>query len=81
VTEGTLRRHEWEIAVALRDITDLRAEHDLNAAASAGPLTAAVLGPHQRAVELAQDGIVHRVAALERYAAEVGWAESAYRDW
>ena len=36
VPEVTLLRHEWEIAVALRDITDLRAEHGLNAAASVG---------------------------------------------
>ena len=81
VTERTLRQHEWEIAVALRDITDLRAEHELNAAASAGPMTAAVLEPHQRAVQLAQNAIVSRVTALERYAAEIGAAASAYRDW
>jgi hypothetical protein len=81
VTEGTLRQHEWEIAVALRDITDLRAEQELNAAASAGPMTAAVLEPHQRAVQLAQEAIVSRVTALERYAAEIGAAEIAYRDW
>ncbi len=30
--ETTLLRHEWEIAAALRDITDLREEHGLNAA-------------------------------------------------
>jgi hypothetical protein len=36
LTEATLRWHEWELAVALRDITDLRAEHEFNAAASAG---------------------------------------------
>lgn len=81
VAESTLRQHEWEIAVALRDITDLRAEHELNAAATAGPLTAAVLEPHQRAVQLAQEAIVSRVAALERYAAEVGAAGTAYQDW
>ena len=80
VAEGTLRQHEWEIAVALRDITDLRAEHELNTAASAGPMTAAVLEPHQRAVQLAQDAILHRTTALERYAAEVGAAAAAYRD-
>lgn len=28
LTEPTLRRHEWQIAIALRDITDLRAEHE-----------------------------------------------------
>jgi PAS domain-containing protein len=81
VTERTLRQHEWEIAVALRDITDLRAEHELNSAAMAGPMTAAVLEPHQRAVQLAHDAILSRVTALERYAAEIGAAEIAYRDW
>jgi hypothetical protein len=45
VTELTLRRHEWQIALALRDITDLRAEHEFNAAASAGPMTDPVLVP------------------------------------
>jgi hypothetical protein len=81
VAEGTLRRHEWEIAVALRDITDLRAEHEFNAAASAGPMTDAVLQPHQRALQLAQEAILSRVTALERYAAEISTAGTAYRDW
>jgi hypothetical protein len=81
VTEGTLRRHEWEIAVALRDITDLRAEHEFNAAASAGPMTDAVLEPHQRALQVAQHAIVSRITALEHYAAEVNTAGTAYRDW
>ena len=81
VDESTLRRHEWEIAVALREITDLRAEHKFNAAASAGPMTDAVLEPHQRALQLAQDAIVSRVTALERYAAEMRTAGTTYRDW
>src|SRR6185312_11126514 len=42
VAVSTLLQHEWEIAVALREITDLRAEHERNAADSAGPMTAAV---------------------------------------
>jgi hypothetical protein len=75
VTEPTLRRHEWQIAIALRDITDLRAEHEFNAAASAGPMTDSVLAPQQRALQLAQD------TALERYAAEVLAARSAFQDW
>ena len=45
VTESTLRWHEWRIAVALRDITDLRAEHAYNAGASAGLMTDSVLEP------------------------------------
>jgi hypothetical protein len=81
VAEPALRWHEWQIAIALRDITDLQAEHEFNAAASAGPLTASVLGPQQRALKLAQDAIESRVTALERYAAEVLAARSAFRDW
>jgi hypothetical protein len=81
VAEGTLRRHEWEIAVALRDITDLRAEHEFNAADSRGPMTDAVLQPHLQALQLAQDAISSRVTALERYAAQVSVGETAYRDF
>jgi hypothetical protein len=81
VTEPTLRWHEWQIAVALRDITDLRAEHEYNATASAGPMTDSVLEPQRRALQLAQDAIEARVTALERYAAEVRAASSALRDW
>jgi hypothetical protein len=80
LTEATLRWHEWEIAVALRDITDLRAEHEFNAAASAGPLTDSVLGPQRRALQLAHEAIESRVSALERYAAEVLKACVAFHD-
>jgi hypothetical protein len=80
LAEPTLRWHEWQIAIALRDITDLQAEHEYNAGASAGLLTDSVLGPQQRALTLAQDAIESRVTALERYAAEVLGARSAFRD-
>jgi hypothetical protein len=80
LAEPALRWHEWQIALALRDITDLRAEHEFNAASSAGPLTDSVLGPQQRALQLAQQAIESRVAALEHYAAEVVAARSAFRD-
>jgi hypothetical protein len=81
VSEGALRRYEWEIAVALRDLTELRMEHDFNASASMGPMTDAVLEPHQRALQLAQDAISSKVTALERYTAQVSAAETALRDW
>jgi hypothetical protein len=81
VTEPALRLHEWQIAIALRDITDLQAEHEYNAAASAGPLTDSVLAPQQHALQVAQDAIESRVVALERYAAEILAARSAFRDW
>lgn len=81
VPEITLLRHEWEIAVALRDITDLREEHGLNAAASVGPRTQAVLKGQQGALAQAAKAIKARVAELERYADSVRAAEIAYRDW
>ncbi len=81
VPESTLLQHEWEIAVALRDITDLRAEHGLNAAASVGPLTNAVLKSQQSALAQAQEAMTLRVAELERYADCVRAAANAFRDW
>jgi hypothetical protein len=78
VPESTLVRHEWEIAVALRD---LRAEHGMNAAASVGPMTNAVLKSQQSALAQAQESITARVAELERYAECVRAAATAYRDW
>jgi hypothetical protein len=81
VPERTLLRHEWEIAVALRDITDLRAEHAMNAAASVGPMTNAVLKSQEGALAQAQEAIAARVAELERYADCVSAAANAYRDW
>ena len=81
VPESTLLRHEWEIAVALRDISDLRAEHGLNAAASVGPMTNAVLKSQADALTQAHGAIAARVSELERYAACVSAAETAYRDW
>jgi len=80
LAESALRWHEWQIATTLRDITDLRAEYEYNATASTGPLTSSVLGPQQRALQVAQGAIESRVAALERYAAEVLAARSAFRD-
>ena len=81
VPESMLLEHEWEIAVALRDITDLRAEHDMNAAASVGPMTNAVLKSQEGALAQAQQAIMARVAELERYADCVTAAGTAYRDW
>jgi hypothetical protein len=46
-----------------------------------GPITDAVLQPHQRALQLAHDAISARVTALERYANQGSAAGTAYRDW
>jgi len=81
VPEVTLLQHEWEIAVALRDITDLRAEHGLNAAASVGPMTNAVLKSQEAALAQAKGAITAIVKELERYADCVSAAANARRDW
>jgi hypothetical protein len=75
--EPVLRRHEWEIACAVRELNEVRALP----AASAGAMTAAVLDSQQRALALAQDSIASRISALERYADQVEAADDAHRDW
>jgi hypothetical protein len=80
--DADLRRHEWEIACRLRDITVLRAEHTYSTSAGVpGPQTAAVLNAHLRAITIAQDATVRRIDALQRYAREVNAADTALHDW
>jgi hypothetical protein len=76
--EMTLRRHEWEVALILRDVTKLRARH---AALQPGPLTSAVLDPQQRVLAQAELSADKRVSAIERYAAEVKAVDGARVDW
>jgi hypothetical protein len=80
--ESALRRHEWEIASALREITALRAESGAGLpGASRGPMTEAVLESHRRALALAQEATASRVCAIERYAAQVRATDAARLDW
>lgn len=52
--QAALRRHEWEIASALREITALRAESGVRLpGTSPGPMTESVLESHRRALALA----------------------------
>jgi chemotaxis protein histidine kinase CheA len=82
VEEATLRRHEWEVATALRQISKLRAELAARSKGGLpGPMTAAVLDSHRRALELATDATRSRVRELERYATELEKADVAERDW
>lgn len=82
VQEPLLRRHEWEIAVALREITELLLDLVSSyAEGMAGPMTTAVLVSQNRAISMARDGTTARVLALELLAAQVGAAEAARRDW
>ena len=86
-TSAALASQEWDIAVALREQAQLRARRaELGArraewpAGRAGPQAAALLSQQDRAAQLAEASTIRRVEALERYAAEVGAADSAYRD-
>jgi hypothetical protein len=80
--ENVLRRHEWEIAVALREITRLGATLDSNTGdGPPGPQTAAILDSHKRALKVALEAIRSRVTALERFAEQVEAADNAKLDW
>jgi hypothetical protein len=80
ITEAMLRRHEWEIAVSLREISKLRAEHGTAGDDPPGPMTAAVLDTQRRALALATDSVTARISKLELCAAELERADAADRD-
>ena len=80
--ESVLRQHEWDIAVALREITELLLDLvSSNAGGTPGPMTAPVLISQNRAISIARDATTARVLALELLAAQVTVAEAARRDW
>ena len=80
--EPVLRWHEWQIAVALRDITELLLELASGyAGGTAGPMTTAILLSQNRAISLARDATTTRVLSLELLAAQVAAADAARRDW
>jgi hypothetical protein len=82
VEESVLRQHEWEIAVALREISELLLDLVSGyAEGAAGPMTTAVLVSQNRAISIARDATTARVLALELLAAQVAAAEAARRDW
>ena len=82
VDESVLRQHEWEIAVALREITELLLDLVSGyAGGTAGPMTTAVLVSQNRAISIARDATTARVLSLELLAAQVAVAEAARRDW
>jgi hypothetical protein len=82
VAEPVLRQHEWEIAVALREITELLLDLvSSSGGGTAGPMTTAILVSQNRAISIARDATTARVLALELLAAQVAAAEDARRDW
>ena len=78
---AALAGQEWDIALALREQDRLRARRAELSAADAGAVTTALLDRQFQAAELADASVAARVAALERYAAEVREADAAYQDW
>jgi hypothetical protein len=82
VQERALRQHEWDIAVALREITELLLDLAVSyAGGQAGPMTTAILLSQNRAISVARDATTARVVALEALAEHVAVAEAARRDW
>lgn len=82
VGEPVLRRHEWEIAVALREITELLLDLVSGyGGGTAGPMTTAVLISQNRAIAIARDATTARVLTLELLAAHLSVADAARRDW
>jgi hypothetical protein len=77
--EPALRRHEWDVACAVRSFTKVRS---LPAAdASVGELTAAVVDAQQQALDVAIAATSRRISSLEHYAGQVAAADAALRDW
>jgi hypothetical protein len=76
-----LQQHEWQIAVELREVSELMLELSSYTTATAGPMTNAVLVPQKRAILIARDATAARVVALESLSKQVAAAEVARRDW
>ncbi len=82
VDEPALRRHEWEIAVALKEISNLDRELQRSTVDGLpGPMTVAVLDSQRKALMLAKNSTMARIGALENYASELKMADAAERDW
>src|SRR4051795_7811557 len=82
VEETVLRQHEWEIAVALREITELLLDLVADCAGGmAGPMTTTILVSQNRAITIARNATTARVLALELLAARGAAAEPAGGDW
>jgi hypothetical protein len=76
-----LAAQEWDIAVALREQARLRARRAELSAVGPGTAASALLDQQSQAARLAESSVADRVAALERYAADVSEADAAYQDW
>ncbi len=80
-TCALLAEQEWQIALAVREQARLRGLRSGLTEPSPHSPGAELLDEHRRAARAAEQSTAGRVAALERYAAEVSLADTAYRDW
>jgi hypothetical protein len=80
-TSAALAAQEWEIALALRDQARLRGKRAELTGPRPGTPAAELLSQHRRVARAAERSVISRIRALERYAAEVRAADTAYRDW
>lgn len=80
-TSALLAEQEWQIALALREQARLRALRAGLVEPRPSSPAAELLDEHRRAARAAEQRTADRVAALERYAAEVHETDAAYRDW
>ena len=78
---AALASQEWEIASVLREQARLRVRRSELPAVRPGTQAATLLAVQAQAAHLADASVAGRVAALERYAAEVQAADAAWRDW
>jgi hypothetical protein len=78
---AALTEQEWDIALALHEQSGLRARRAELSGRHASAVTARLLDRQFQAAQLAEDSVANRIAALERYVAEVREADAAYRDW
>jgi hypothetical protein len=81
VTTAALAAQQSEIADVLREQARLRAERSSLAEPSPGSPASELLEQHREAAQAAEESIAARVAALERYAAEVRQADAEYLHW
>jgi hypothetical protein len=78
---AALAEQEWDIALALREQARLRAKRAELSGLHLGAMASTLLDRQAQAARLAEESVANRVAALERYVAEVRGADAAYRDW
>jgi hypothetical protein len=80
IREFVLRQHEWEIAVALREITELLLDlASTSGGGPVGPMTATILVSQNRAISIARDATTARVLSMELLAAEALTLPEAHR--